>query len=81
MNRSVYDLLGLPRDLPGWKITAKVHQVNEELAEAYHGQENVPGLLRVAVDILRDADKRDRYDSLLEWSEDGTVVDFGDYNG
>ena len=78
MNRSVYDILGLPRDLPGWKLTSKVHQVTEELAEAYHGAENVPGLLRVAVDILSDADKRDRYDSLLEWAEEGTEVDFGD---
>lgn len=78
MNRSVYDLLGLPRDLPGWKLTAKVHQVTEELAEAYHGADNVPGLLVVAVDILSDADKRERYDSLLEWSEEATEVDFGD---
>lgn len=76
MIASVYELLDVPRGLPGWKLGAKLHAVTAELLDAYGSRADIPAALSAGVAILQDQDERDQYDSFLEWSEDGDEVDF-----
>ena len=70
-----YDLLGISRNLPGWKIRKRLYEVIEELKEAYY--DGLPGEFVVPLETLGDQDLKDHYDSMLEWSEEGRAIDLG----
>ena len=75
--QTAYDLLDVPRGLPGWKHTKKVQNALSEVLDAFEcSADELPKVLQLALRTLSNADIRDQYDSFLEWSEDGDAVAF-----